>query len=163
MKKYIPNIILIILLVAVDQLIKVLILGSIGASGESITIIPRVLQLSYVENAGGAWGIFSERIYLIGIDLMIIIAILKLLLDKKYEFDKKAILGMTLILAGGIGNLMDRIIRGFVIDYFDITPILDYPVFNFADICIVVGVILLFIIIIVNTVKSQEKSIDEKV
>ena len=109
MKKYIPNIILIILLVAVDQLIKVLILG------------------------------------------------------KKYEFDKKAILGMTLILAGGIGNLMDRIIRGFVIDYFDITPIFDYPVFNFADICIVVGVILLFIIIIVNTVKSQEKSIDEKV
>ena len=126
MKKYIPNIILIILLVAVDQLIKVLILGSIGASGESITIIPRVLQLSYVENEGGAWGIFSERIYL-------------------------------------IGNLMDRIIRGFVIDYFDITPIFDYPVFNFADICIVVGVILLFIIIIVNTVKSQEKSIDEKV
>ena len=114
MKKYIPNIILIILLVAVDQLIKVLILGSIGASGESITIIPRMLQLSYVENEGGAWGIFSERIYLIGIDLMIIIAILKLLLDKKYEFDKKAILGMTLILAGGIGNLMDRIIRGFV-------------------------------------------------
>ena len=163
MKKYISNIILIVLLVALDQLIKVLILNSIGTSGESITIIPRVLQLTYVENTGGAWGIFSERIYLIGIDIMIIVAILRLLLSKNYELNKKTILAMTLILSGGIGNLIDRIIRGFVIDYFDITPILNYPIFNFADICIVVGVILLFIIIIVNTVKSQEKSIDEKV
>ena len=162
MKKYMPNIILIILLIAIDQTIKLLIFNTIGESGESITIIPNVLQLTYIENMGGAWGIFSERLYLIGIDLMIIIAILKLLLDKKYQFGKKAILGMLLILAGGTGNLIDRVIRGFVIDYIDITPIFDYPVFNFADMCIVVGVILLFIIIIVNTIKSQE-SIDERV
>ena len=69
---------------------------------------------------------------------------------------------MSLILAGGFANLIDRIVRGYVIDYIDITKLFNYPVFNFADICIVIGVILVFIIIIINTIKSQE-SINEKV
>ena len=83
-------------------------------------------------------------------------------LNKKYQFAKNAILGMSLILAGGFANLIDRIVRGYVIDYIDITKLFNYPVFNFADICIVIGVILVFIIIIINTIKSQE-NINEKV
>ena len=63
---------------------------------------------------------------------------------------------MSLVLAGGIGNLIDRIFRGYVIDYFDITQLFNYPVFNFADICIVLGVVILFVTILINTVKSQE-------
>ena len=105
---------------------------------------------------------FSERILLIFIDIIVIFVILKALLNKKYEFNNNAKLGMSLILAGGFGNLIDRIFRGYVVDYIDITRLFDYPIFNFADICIVVGVILVITVIIVNTVKDQE-NIDEKV
>ena len=83
------------------------------------------------------------------------------MVSKKYDFDDKAKLGLSLILAGGIGNVIDRIFRGYVIDYIDISKLFNYPVFNFADICIVVGVILIMLIIIINTIKSQE-SINEK-
>ena len=83
------------------------------------------------------------------------------MVSKKYDFDDKAKLGLSLIVAGGIGNVIDRIFRGYVIDYIDISQLFNYPVFNFADICIVVGVILIMVIIIINTIKSQE-SINEK-
>ena len=93
---------------------------------------------------------------------MIIIVVAKLLASKKYNFEKNAKLGMTLIIAGGIGNLIDRVFRGYVVDYIDISELFNYPVFNFADICIVVGVILVMAIIIINTIKSQE-NINEKI
>lgn len=159
MKKYIP---LIIILVIIDQLIKFIITSTIASSGVTISLIPGVLELSYVENIGAAWGLIPTRIFLIGLDIMIIFAIIKLSTNKQYELEENVKLGFSLILAGGIGNLLDRIFRGYVIDYIDINNILNYPVFNFADICIVVGIILVFIIIIKNTIKKQE-TINEKV
>lgn len=159
MKKYIP---LIIILVIIDQLIKFIIISTIASSGVTISLIPGVLELSYVENIGAAWGLIPTRIFLIGLDIMIIFAIIKLSTNKQYELEENVKLGFSLILAGGIGNLLDRIFRGYVIDYIDINNILNYPVFNFADICIVVGIILVFIIIIKNTIKKQE-TINEKV
>ncbi len=155
------NMYLIILLIAVDQIIKILICNTIAVSNETIILLPHI-ALNYVENTGAAWGMFSERILLIFIDIIVIFVILKALLNKKYEFNNNAKLGMSLILAGGFGNLIDRIFRGYVVDYIDITRLFDYPIFNFADICIVVGVILVITVIIVNTVKDQE-NIDEKV
>lgn len=155
------NMYLIILLIAVDQIIKILICNTIAVSNETIILLPHI-ALNYVENTGAAWGMFSERILLIFIDIIVIFVILKALLNKKYEFNNNAKLGMSLILAGGFGNLIDRIFRGYVVDYIDITRLFDYPIFNFADICIVVGVILVITVIIVNTIKDQE-NIDEKV
>ena len=155
------NVLKIIVLVIIDQLIKLIIFNTIGKTGESITILPNILQLTYVENIGAAFGVLMTRIFLIGLNLLIIFAVIKLMVSKKYDFDDKAKLGLSLILAGGIGNVIDRIFRGYVIDYIDISKLFNYPVFNFADICIVVGVILIMLIIIINTIKSQE-SINEK-
>ena len=148
--------------VIVDQILKLIIYNTIGASGQTINLIPRILQLTYVENTGAAFGFFNARLFLIIFDILIIFFIIKILLDKKYPLNDKAKTGLSLIISGGIGNLIDRIFRGFVIDYIDITQIIDYPVFNFADILVVVGVILIIATIIVNTVKSQE-SINENV
>lgn len=153
MKKRIP---LIILLIAIDQIIKAVIVNIINKL--SLNIIPNVLKLSYVENTGAAWGILNTRICLILLDALIIFAIIKIATKAKNELDNITKLGMSFILAGGIGNLIDRIFRGYVIDYIDITQLLDYPVFNFADICIVVGVILVFVKIIINTLKKQENA-----
>lgn len=148
--------------VIVDQILKLIIYNTIGASGQNINLIPGILQLTYVENTGAAFGFFNARLFLIIFDILIIFFIIKILLDKKYPLNDKAKTGLSLIISGGIGNLIDRIFRGFVIDYIDITQIIDYPVFNFADILVVAGVILIIATIIVNTVKSQE-SINENV
>jgi len=150
------NILKIIVLIAIDQLIKVIVFNTIGKTGDSILVIPNFLQITYVENFGAAFGVFVTRIFLIAVNLLIIFVVAKLLFSKKYNWDNKSSLGLSLILAGGIGNLIDRVFRGYVIDYIDITQVINYPVFNFADICIVVGVMLIMIMIIVNTLKSQE-------
>ena len=150
------NILKIIVLIAIDQLIKVIVFNTIGKTGDSILVIPNFLQITYVENFGAAFGVFVTRIFLIAVNLLIIFVVAKLLFSKKYKWDNKSSLGLSLILAGGIGNLIDRVFRGYVIDYIDITQVINYPVFNFADICIVVGVMLIMIMIIVNTLKSQE-------
>lgn len=132
------NTYLIILLIAVDQIIKILICNTIAVSNETIILLPHV-ALNYVENTGAAWGMFSERILLIFIDIIVIFVILKALLNKKYEFNNNAKLGMSLILAGGFGNLIDRIFRGRVIDFIDISPVFNFPTFNIADILVVIG------------------------
>ena len=151
------NVLKIIILVLIDQIIKIIMSNTIGNSGESISLIPNVLKLTYLENTGAAFGMFSGRIILIGVDLLLIFFILKLLLDKKNEMINGNKIGLTLILAGGIGNLIDRIFRGAVIDYLDITDLLNYPIFNFADICVVTGVILIIVVILIATVQKQEK------
>ena len=150
------NTFIILALILIDQIIKLIVVNTIGATGESIAFIPNILNFTYVENTGGAFGLFSGRLLLIGLDILIIYAVARLLLNKKYELDTKAKLGLSLIIAGGMGNLIDRIFRGYVIDYIDITELINIIVFNFADICIVSGVILVFIMILINTVKKQE-------
>ncbi len=150
------NISVVVLIVVIDQLIKFAVLNTISKG--SVVLIPNILSLTYTQNVGVAFGIFLERIFLICLNIMIIYFVIKLMISKKYNFGKIAQLGMTLIVSGGIGNLIDRIFRGYVIDYIDITQVFNYPIFNFADICIVIGVIILMIIIIINTIENQEKS-----
>jgi len=154
MKKKIP---IIVLLVFLDQLLKIVIYNTIAQTGNSIEIL-NILKITYVENTGAAFGLFSGNILLIGIDIVIIYTIVKLIISKKYKTTDLHRLGYSLILAGGIGNLIDRLFRGYVIDYIDISRIFNYPVFNLADVCIVVGVIIIMAIIIINTVKSQENA-----
>lgn len=156
------NIIKITILVIIDQLIKIIVLNTVCKLGKSVVIIPNILKFSYVENTGAAFGMVVTRIFLIGVNLLIIIAVIKLMVSKKYAVDNKTKLGLSLIAAGGTGNLIDRVFRGYVVDYIDVTELFDYPVFNFADICIVIGVILIIVIIIINTLKSQE-SINERI
>ena len=94
---------------------------------------------------------------LIGINLLILFTIIKLVSSKKYEFTNTVKLAYSLVLAGGTTNLIDRIFRGFVIDYIDISELFYYPVFNFADICIILGIIIVMINILIKTVEKQEQ------
>lgn len=64
----------------------------------------------------------------------------------------------SLIIGGGVSNLVDRIIRGYVVDYIDISAIVSYPIFNIADICIVIGIILIILNILNENIKCQEKN-----
>lgn len=142
MKK--KHILLIILLIAIDQIIKYFV--ALNNTNLSLNLI----EINYTENTGMAYGIFNNSLMLIILsNIAIIAAILAYLVLRKNK-SNLTINGMALILAGGISNLIDRIMRGFVIDYIDINNIINFPVFNISDICITIGVIFLVFAIMIK-------------
>lgn len=126
-----------IIFIFVDQLVKQIIANRLYNS--TVTIFEGVLNLTYVENTGGAFGIGSNSTIMFIIVTTIIIAIIvKFIIEKEDDMNIWILISLATIVAGGIGNLIDRIFRGYVIDYIDITPLIKYPMFNIADICVVV-------------------------
>ncbi len=137
-----------VLLVAADQLIKYLVLESLTKVA-TLPLIEGVLHLTYVENRGAAFGIFQgQRWILIGVTGVVLLAAIVFLLSGKLT-ERLMIWGVALIISGGIGNLIDRIARGFVVDYVDFR-LINFYVFNLADacVCIGVGLVILYILII---------------
>ena len=90
-------------------------------------------------------------------NIVIIAVIAKFIISKKDDIAIFVFISGGLIIAGGIGNLIDRIFRGFVIDYIDINPLIKYPMFNIADICIVIGCVTIVVNLIINTIKERKK------
>lgn len=131
------------LVILIDQIIKVLVTNNITYL-KSITIIPDFFYLTHVHNEGAAWSMFSgNTIFLILIAVMVLFFIYYFLLRGK-KFDMKDTIIYSLLIGGIIGNLIDRIVFKYVIDYLDfIFGSYSFPVFNFADICIVLSVIIL--------------------
>lgn len=139
-KRIIFVVLITISLVIFDQLVKIIIVNNLYNS--TSTIFKGILNFTYVENTGGAFGIgSSSTIMFIIVNIIIIGIILKLIISKKNNISLAILISLTLIMAGGIGNLIDRVFRGYVIDYIDINPLIKYPIFNIADICVVMGCI----------------------
>lgn len=89
---------------------------------------------------------------------IIIILIISIYIIKNFNNSSKVTnIALTLVISGGIGNLIDRIFRGYVIDYIDINNIFEFPIFNLADIFIVIGIAIMIIYIILESLKKQEK------
>ena len=149
MKK--KSLIIATIIVIIDQVLKIVI-DNILSINESIQVIPNVFYITKVYNTGAAWSLFEGS----GI-LLIIIAIVAFFLLLKYQNyfmeNKRNILAFALIYGGLVGNLIDRVIYGYVIDYLHFF-IFDYsfPVFNLADIAIVVG----FLLVIIAIIKGEE-------
>ncbi len=154
------SLIITLVCVLVDQIIKLIISGTMGLGG-SISIIPDFFSVSYVENDGAAWSIFSgNRIFLI------LISVFALILIYSYFFKIKNIkivefISYSVLIGGIIGNLWDRLKYGKVIDYLDFKIFgYNFPVFNFADICIVISVILLLIDALIDKGEGNAKNND---
>lgn len=145
-----------ICLVVADQLIKLLVIACLKPIG-SLGVINGFLRLNYVENTGAAFGSFSKYTGVLSVvtALAIIIGFYYLLSGKiKFGFEYVCILA---VLSGGIGNLIDRVFRGYVIDY--IEPLfIDFAVFNFADILVTCGAVLLIGWLIKDIIKEFKKS-----
>lgn len=142
---YLYAILTILLLIGLDQITKLLAFTYL--KGHSIALIPNVFELVYLENTGAAFGSFLGKTTLLSIATFVIILYLlwKLKEVPANRHFLPVYLCLTLIIAGGIGNLIDRIARGFVVDFFYFVPI-DFPVFNVADIYVSVGIVCLVII-----------------
>ena len=151
-RKNLLIIIITFLILAIDQLIKLYIINNLY--NNSKIIINGFLNLTYVENTGGAYGIGNNSITFYTLINAIVIGILAIFIQfKKEKVSIPVLISMSLIMSGGLGNLIDRVFRGYVVDYIDINPLFKYPVFNFADICIVLGVIYITFSIIINKEK----------
>ena len=129
--------------VFLDQLIKFLVRQNIQL-GQSIPIIKNVFHLTYVANTGSAFGLFkSLNIFFVLFSIIVIIGIFYYL-KKIIKEDKKLQLAVGLLLGGTIGNLIDRLVFGAVIDFLDFRI---WPVFNIADSAVTVSIIFLITIL----------------
>ena len=136
---------IILLLVGIDQLSKILALKYLK-SVESIPIIQNMFHLTYVENRGAAFGMFQNN-QIIFVIVALIASIYGLYYLHKNKVNILGKVSILLIISGALGNLIDRVRLGFVVDYFDFRIIWEY-VFNVGDIFVVLGTILLCIYIL---------------
>lgn len=117
-------------------------------------LINDVLHLTYVENRGAAFSLFEDNGWiLIGFTSFILVIGLYLILSSRIK-SNFLLFSLSSVVAGGIGNLIDRIVRGFVVDYIDFRFI-NFAVFNFADCCVVIGCILIVVYFLFLEKKSD--------
>lgn len=125
------------ILVVADQLIKKAVVANL-AVGESCLRVPGFIEIQYCRNYGGMMGTFDGMAKILSvIAIIILIAVLAMMLTKKIKFGVLYV-GLAMIVAGGIGNLIDRVMFGYVIDYINVLFV-DFYIFNFADCLITVG------------------------
>ncbi len=141
--------------IGIDQLVKHWAYTVLRTDGP-MQVLGDVLIFQYSENTGAAFGIFQGMTSLLSIFTAILIVGLLVLLFMKKITHPLAVWSVSMIIAGGIGNLIDRIFRGFVVDFIYFTPI-NFPIFNLADTVVVVGEILLvFYILFLHDKKKPE-------
>jgi len=138
------NIIISVLIILIDQITKYFVETNLYQ--KQIEIIDNVFAFTYVQNRGGAWGIMSNFsvLFLILVPI-IVIFICKIVSKSKNNLE---ITAWYMIIGGALGNYIDRITKGYVVDFLDFYI---WPVFNIADIFVVVGCILL----IINSLKND--------
>jgi len=138
-----------LVLVSIDQLTKLAIRTNI-IEGDSINLLGNFFSITNVKNTGAAFSILQGRqnfFYIITI-VALGFFIFLFIKAKESKFERIAI---TMMIAGALGNFIDRIVNGYVVDFLDFVILgYDFPVFNFADICLTCGGILLIIVIIVE-------------
>lgn len=118
-----------------------------------------VLRFSYVENRGAAWGMLENHrwVFMLFSALAIVVIVIYLI---RRDPPLSLFLSLSLILSGGVGNMIDRTFRGYVVDFIEFY-LFEFPVFNLADCFVVVGAGLLVIRLIADTVQ-EKKARDEK-
>ena len=151
-------------LIGLDQLTKLLIVSNMEQH-QTFPIIAfgdtHILNITYEKNTGAAFSILEgKRIFLVILTAVVLAGMLYLLLAGRVK-RKPYIWCMSLILAGGAANLIDRVFRGYVVDFIDVN-IINFAVFNFADICAVVGSVGLLLFIIIDEIRDTKKKKAEK-
>ncbi len=144
-----------VVLVGVDQLIKYLVELKLMPI-DTFPIIKDTLHLTYMKNFGAAFSSMQGRYWFLIIftSAALIAGIIWICASKK-NTPRTLIWSIATIIGGGLGNLIDRVFRGFVVDYIDVR-IINFAVFNFADMCVVCGTALLAIYIVFSDLGKKE-------
>ncbi len=140
---------IVVLIIAVDQLTKYWVVNNIGMQ-DSISVIPKVIDFVYVKNTGAAFSFLSDKNYgiivLSCISVLFCIGVILFMIKQKPK-NKLLVISLALMLSGAIGNGIDRIIKGYVVDFIEMIFI-DFPVINIADIAITFGAAMIIIYVL---------------
>ena len=147
--------ILAVVLVILDQIVKFLVRANIPL-GQSVPFIPYLLDLTYVQNTGAAFSILNQHTWLLTLASAAVVLVIAWLVVKGKLRGRLGLWSAALILAGGVGNLIDRAAFGFVTDMFQ-TTFMNFAVFNVADCCITIGVPLLFLYVLLYVGRDEKK------
>jgi len=152
-----PYIIIILVLAALDQITKQLMYNVAGGTqGFSIPLIKRFFHLTYVENHGGVFGLLQGKINLFTIASAVLIIYVIAVEYKNFKnYSKWTKIGVVVIAAGATGNMIDRILRGYVIDMIDFRGIWAF-VFNVADMYVHIGIYIIIIDYLARKYKTKK-------
>ena len=144
-----------IALIAIDQISKFLIVG------KNINLIPNVLTFNFSEEIAGTFGVgFKGTFTFVITNLIVLGVIFKFMKMQQEQIDTKTYIALIMIIAGAIGNLIDRLFRGYVVKFIILWKL---PAFNVADILIVLGWVLLALFFAIFAVKvRKDNNIDKK-
>ena len=161
-------IILYLAVIAVIPVIAELIRGLVERNlmgGGSVSAVPGILDLTYSENRGVAFGMFQNGTVFFAIATSIVIIVFSFLLIKNYKKSKLFSTAAALIIGGGVANLIERVFLGYVVDYLQLSffP----PVCNFADYCITAGTVCLIVYLLffsdfLKSSKEKNKAAEKK-
>lgn len=133
---------LIILGIIIDQIVKLAIVDQLGLSQHEV-IINGIISLTYLRNNGAAWSLLEGQQWFFTITTIIVLIVAIWFLIKNINKNWYAF-GLTLIISGALGNFIDRIRQGYVVDMFQL-DFINFPIFNVADMLLSVGFVILFI------------------
>lgn len=148
-KKYIIMIVIILLLVLIDQSAKIFVNNKFS---DNQVLIEKVISIEKVKNEGFAFGINDKNIQNIFLSIFVIIVMIKFIIKQEKHINLLVIVCLSMIIAGGIGNLIDRIFRGSVFDFIKLG--INFPIFNLADIFIFIGWIIYIIYLLIFAFKT---------
>ena len=142
------DVLVVILLIGLDQVTKYLAVIKLKGR-DAFSVIPQVLELKYLENRGAAFGMLqNQKVFFICMEVLILLIVCYILAkcpaQKKYRLGRICMIGIA---AGDVGNMIDRVMQDFVVDFIYFVPI-NFPIFNVADIYVVVSFIALIICIL---------------
>lgn len=134
----------IILLFILDQWIKHTVVATIALGGTH-TVVSGLLSLTYIRNDGAAWSMLAGQQWLfIIISLAALVVMIWFFIHYRHNWQYE--LGIAFMIAGTLGNFYDRLVNGFVVDMFQL-DFINFPIFNFADSCLTIGVIWIMIVL----------------
>ena len=149
--------VLVAVLVALDQLVKYLVVQNIPL-GEHVPFLPYLLDLTYVQNTGAAFSLFSQHTWMLTLVSLVMSVLLAFALWRPLFRRPSGRIALALLLAGAVGNLIDRALQGYVVDMFHVL-FMEFAVFNVADICVVVGGIaaVAYYLLLMDKLEPREK------
>jgi signal peptidase II len=126
--------------ILVDQFVKQAVTARLqGAGGLRLHLVPGLFDIAYVENTGAAFSLLQgKRVFLILFTVLMIAALIVYIFLRRKSASPVVLTGLSLVAGGGLGNLIDRIRLGYVVDYLEFQPF-SFPVFNLADISVCTG------------------------
>ena len=150
------------LCIAADQALKLWVVANLGLY-ESMPLLPGIVELYYIQNTGGGFSVMTGHTWLLAALTVVLMAILGALIVKKVFTHPLAVWSLILIIGGGLGNLIDRVRLGYVVDMFNL-EFMRYPVFNIADIFVVCGafVFAFYYLLLHDKVTAQTKTKTEE-